>query len=133
LSLGCNANKLYRINRGASARPEGITVGVVNARYAKPIDTNLLISQANSSQLIVTIEDHVLTGGFGSGVLEILNESNCRTPVDRIGWPDRFIDHGSSVDDLRALNGLDFESIYNKILTRYNALETRTAKAALFR
>lgn len=112
---------------------EEISVGVVNARYAKPIDINLLISQANSSQLIVTIEDHVLTGGFGSGVLESFNESNCRTPVERIGWPDRFIDHGSSVDDLRTFNGLDFDSIYNQILTRYNVLETRTEKAALLR
>ena len=112
---------------------EGITTGVVNARYAKPIDTQLLISQGNSSQLIVTIEDHVLSGGFGSGILECFNESDCRTPVERIGWPDKFIDHGSSVDDLRTLNGLDFESIYNQILTRYNAMERNTTNAALFR
>ena len=112
---------------------EGISVGVVNARFAKPLDTSLLLEQALASQTIVTMEDHVLNGGFGSAVLETLNESNCRTPVDRIGWPDRFIDHGSSVDELRTLNELDFESIYNLVLTRYNALAASTAKAALFR
>ena len=75
----------------------GLSVGVVNARFAKPLDRTLLLSQAACMPLIVTMEDHVVTGGFGSAVLETLQEADCHTAVERIGWPDHFIEHGSSV------------------------------------
>ena len=113
------------------ALEEGLSVGVVNARFAKPIDVNLLTEQARSSQLIVTMEDHVLNGGFGSVVLETCNEVGIGTPVERIGWPDRFIDHGSGVDDLRVANGLGSKEIFNRILSRYNTLAVRTANAGV--
>jgi deoxyxylulose-5-phosphate synthase len=48
--------------------------------------------------LLVTMEDHVLAGGFGSAVLEALQEADCPTPVERIGWPDKFVEHGTNVD-----------------------------------
>jgi 1-deoxy-D-xylulose-5-phosphate synthase len=94
---------------------DGCDVGVVNARFAKPIDTELLTAQADKASLIVTFEDHVRTGGFGSAVLECLNEAGSKTPVLRIGYPDRFVDHGSSVAVLRSANDLDDGTILENI------------------
>jgi 1-deoxy-D-xylulose-5-phosphate synthase len=85
---------------------DGLSVGVVNARFIKPLDRELLFSQAKSAQLIVTLEDGVLSGGFGSAVLESLSEEGLSTPVHRIGWPDRFIEHGTDAAILRASVGL---------------------------
>lgn len=93
----------------------GLEVGVVNARFAKPLDTGLLKKQAEKARLIVTFEDNVLQGGFGTGVLEFISEYNLPTPVLRIGWPDQFVEHGSSVRQLRAENGLSDQDILNRI------------------
>ena len=84
----------------------GLSVGVVNARFAKPIDATLLVEQAKSAKLIVTLEDGAVTGGFGTGALETLAEHGVRTPIVRLGWPDRFVGHASDVKTLRAANGL---------------------------
>jgi len=100
----------------------GILVGIVNPRFIKPIDKALLLTQAASSALLVTMEDHVVTGGFGSSVLEILQDNNCSTPVERIGWPDQFVEHGSSVSILRKAHGLSSEAIVEKISKRFSAL-----------
>lgn len=98
---------------------EGIDAGVVNARFAKPLDRNLLFENAKNSRLLVTMEDHVISGGFGSAVLEALQEAGLSVPMERIGWPDRYIDHGSSVDDLRTANGLSNDALYRRILGRF--------------
>ncbi|HKB91595.1 MAG TPA: 1-deoxy-D-xylulose-5-phosphate synthase [Opitutaceae bacterium] len=103
------------------AHEEGLSVGVVNARFIKPLDRTLLLSQAACIPLIVTMEDHVVAGGFGSAVLEALQESDCQTPVERIGWPDKFVEHGSSVEILRAAYGLAPEDMYKRIRDRYRA------------
>ncbi|MGC1784822.1 MAG: 1-deoxy-D-xylulose-5-phosphate synthase [Acidobacteriaceae bacterium] len=84
---------------------EGYSASLVNARFAKPLDTELLEQHARRVGLIVTFEDHVLMGGFGSAVLEFLSAHNLKVPVVRIGWPDAFIEHGK-VDQLRAKYGL---------------------------
>ncbi len=99
---------------------EGIDAGVVNARFAKPLDRDLLFENARNSRLLVTMEDHVISGGFGSAVLEALQETGLSVPMERIGWPDRYIDHGSSVDDLRADNGLSNDALYRRILERFS-------------
>lgn len=104
-------------------REHGIQAGVVNARFVKPLDTALLLSAAKSSKLIVTMEDNIISGGFGTAVMEALQESNCLRPVTRIGWPDKFVEHGSSVAALRASVGIDPESILQKVLQRYKTLE----------
>ena len=97
------------------AQETGLSCGVVNARFAKPIDTELLSRQAASARLIVTLEDHAVEGGFGSAVLEAVNTDGQACRVLRIGYPDRFIDHGSSVADLRAAAGLDPASLLARI------------------
>ena len=88
------------------AAETGLAVGVVNARFAKPIDASLLVAQAKAAKLIVTLEDGAVTGGFGTGALEVLAEHGVRTPVVRLGWPDRFVGHATDVKTLRAAHGL---------------------------
>ena len=101
------------------ATEEKLSVGVVNARFVKPLDRSLLLSHAACIPLLVTMEDHAATGGFGSAVLEVLQEAGCPAAVERIGWPDRFIEHGSNVDDLRAAHGLGLNEIYRRVLDRW--------------
>ncbi|HTB61999.1 MAG TPA: transketolase C-terminal domain-containing protein, partial [Opitutales bacterium] len=108
----------------------GISVGIVNARFAKPLDTELLYQQARSAKMFVTMEDHVLMGGFGTAVLEALSEGGFAVPVERIGWPDNFVGHGSSVAELRAQNGISPADIENKVLKRWNAKAGAAALAA---
>jgi len=108
---------------------DGLSVGVVNARFIKPLDRHLLLSQAACVPLLVTIEDHVVTGGFGSAVLEALQEADCLTPVERIGWPDKFVEHGTSVEQLRAAYGLSTGDIVRRIRERARHLRTPTVEA----
>jgi len=98
---------------------ENISVGVVNARFAKPLDRTLLLSHAACIPLIVTMEDHVVSGGFGSAVIDALQEANCTTAVERIGWPDKFVEHGSSPEILRETYGLSADVMFQRILGRW--------------
>ena len=84
---------------------EGHSVAVINARFAKPVDAACIVSYARRCELLVSMEDHVLAGGFGSAVLEALNEAEIATPLVRIGWPDQFIEHGE-IEALRSKYGL---------------------------
>ncbi len=101
------------------AEEENVSVGVVNARFVKPLDRTLLLSQAACIPLLVTMEDHVVTGGFGSAVLEALQEADCPTAVERIGWPDSFVEHGSSPEILRAAYGLAPDDIFRRVRDRW--------------
>lgn len=107
-------------------RETGISAGVVNARFAKPLDSELLCKQARDAKLIVTLEDHVIEGGFGSAVLETLSENEISVPVTRIGWPDQFVAHGSSVAQLRSENGLSFEDMYAKVESAFEKAAEKT-------
>ena len=96
---------------------DGWSVGVVNARFAKPLDRRLILDACRGRRLVVTLEESVSTGGFGSGVLELLEEARLADPGYRevflriIGIPgDHFVEHGS-VADLRRLLRLDAAGI----------------------
>jgi 1-deoxy-D-xylulose-5-phosphate synthase len=100
---------------------EGWSVGLINARFAKPLDRQLILDQARGKKLVVTLEESVVTGGFGAGVLEMIEEARVADLVYRnvtvriVGIPaDRFVDHGS-VDDLRRLLRLDADGIAGQI------------------
>jgi 1-deoxy-D-xylulose-5-phosphate synthase len=110
---------------------ENLSVGVVNARFVKPLDRTLLLSHAACIPLIVTLEDHAVTGGFGSAVLEVLQEANCATAVERIGWPDKFIEHGSNAEILRAAHGLSPDDMYRRVLDRWRHLSPEHAAAGV--
>ena len=71
-----------------------IKTGVVNARFIRPLDENLLLAQADTAGVIVTIENGAVTGGFGTGIEELLCGAAFKGRILRYGWPDRFIPHG---------------------------------------
>jgi 1-deoxy-D-xylulose-5-phosphate synthase len=96
---------------------DGWSVGVINARFAKPLDRELILRQAAGKRLVVTFEESVASGGFGSAVLELLEEARLADPGLRevalkiVGLPaDRFVDHGS-VTDLRRVLRLDADGL----------------------
>ncbi len=94
---------------------EGFSAAVINPRFIKPIDREMLAEYAGRVAAFVTFEDHVKMGGFGSAVLEALQELGSLLPVVRIGWPDQFIEHGK-VDDLRAKYGLSVDAAFAQVL-----------------
>jgi 1-deoxy-D-xylulose-5-phosphate synthase len=100
---------------------DGWSVGVVNARFAKPLDRQLILDQARGKRLVVTFEESVVTGGFGSAVLEAIEEARLadaelrETSVRILGIPgDRFVDHGS-VSDLRRMLRLDAPGLEEQV------------------
>jgi 1-deoxy-D-xylulose-5-phosphate synthase len=109
---------------------EGYDNALINPRFIKPLDAGLTEYFARSADLIVTLEDHVLMGGYGSAVLELLSEKRITTPVVRIGWPDQFIEHASNTDDLRRKYGLTVENIVTQVKTQFsNPSKDRVAAA----
>jgi 1-deoxy-D-xylulose-5-phosphate synthase len=94
---------------------DGFSAAVINPRFVKPLDRAMLELYARRVAAFVTFEDHVKMGGFGSAVIEALEEMGCPVPVVRIGWPDQFIEHGK-VDDLRAKHGLSVEAAHAQVL-----------------
>jgi len=93
----------------------GYSAAVINPRFVKPLDREVLARYAQRAGAFVTFEDHVKMGGFGSAVVEALDEMGLAVPVVRIGWPDKFIEHGK-VDPLRAKYGLTAETALTQVL-----------------
>lgn len=91
----------------------GIRAGVVNARFISPVDSVTLEETDGRVKLIVTMEDNILKGGFGSQISALAK----KTQVLSFGWPDRFIEHGS-VDELKRKYGLDSESVAERIIDK---------------
>ncbi len=97
----------------------GISCGVVNPIFVKPLDVDLLLDSARNVGRVVTVEENVLAGGYGSAVLEALAEAGLEdAAVHRIGMPDSFIEHGTAVDQRRQLH-LDAEGIVREILDAF--------------
>jgi len=94
---------------GLRLERDGFSAAVINPRFIKPIDRAMLELYSRRVAAFVTFEDHVKMGGFGSAVVEALEEMGSLVPVVRIGWPDQFIEHGK-VDDLRAKYGLTVDA-----------------------
>lgn len=92
------------IDAADKLKTKGIKVSVINGRFIKPLDEKCIVDYAKSNKLIITIEEHSLNSGFGSGILELLEERNIATKVHRMGIPDEFIEHGNT----------------NKLLEKYN-------------
>src|SRR5258708_26523721 len=112
---------MMRLGREVTAQltAEGYDVAIVNPRFVKPIDAGVTEFFARAAEVLVTFEDHVITGGYGSAVLELLNEKRITIPVIQMGWPDQFIEHASSVDDLRNKYGLTVENTISKIRAEF--------------
>jgi 1-deoxy-D-xylulose-5-phosphate synthase len=95
---------------------QGIEATVVNARFAKPLDASLINDLAGRIKRIVTVEENVLIGGFGSSVIKLLQESGrCDVTVKSIGIPDEFVEHGTQAI-LRSKYGLDVKGIVRQVM-----------------
>jgi 1-deoxy-D-xylulose-5-phosphate synthase len=108
----------------AMLESEGFSAAVINPRFAKPVDQACVAEYARHCGLVVTLEDHVLAGGFGSAVLEALNTLELSVPVVRVGWPDEFIEHGK-VEALREKYGLTAEAALAKARPYLAAMDSR--------
>jgi 1-deoxy-D-xylulose-5-phosphate synthase len=114
---------------------EGWSVGVINARFAKPLDRQLILDAARGKKLVVTFEESVVTGGFGSGVLELFEEARLADPAYRdvpvriVGIPgDRFVDHGS-VSDLRRVLRLDAAGLTTQVRETLDTLRATPGRS----
>lgn len=108
---------------------QGIKAAVINPRWIKPLDEGTLEFFARSVKVLCTLEDHAVTGGFGSSVAEHLSEAGITTPLVRIGWPDQFIEHGS-VPILRKKYGMTAQAAAVRIMETLGSAET-ASKALL--
>ena len=95
----------------------GYSVAVVNARFVKPLDEDVIVRLGREVQLLVSLEENTIHGGFGSGVLETLSVSGICVPTLQLGVPDRFIAQGNPDEQLRSAE-LSMEQIYSRILER---------------
>lgn len=109
LAIGVTVN--MAVQAAKLLAESGISATVVNSRFVKPLDEELIVSRAQRSKAVLTVEEHVLDGGFGSAILELFERRNILDkPLKRIGVPDRFVEHGSQ-KKLRERYGLTAESI----------------------
>ncbi len=116
---------------------EGWSIGVINARFAKPLDRQLILDQARGKRLVATFEESAAAGGFGSAVLEAIEEARLADPALRdvavriLGIPaDRFVDHGS-VADLRRVLRLDADGLAEQVREALATLEAAPAHEAV--
>lgn len=119
ISVGHIGNYVIKISEKLEEK-ENISIAHYDARFIKPIDEELLHHVFQNFQNIITIEDGVLAGGFGSSILEFKSENNYTSNVIRLGIEDKFIEHGT-VNQLHKECGLDSESIYKKIVEITNS------------
>ncbi|MCF6266184.1 MAG: 1-deoxy-D-xylulose-5-phosphate synthase [Desulfuromusa sp.] len=92
----------------------GVDLTVIDARFIKPLDSDLIVSHVEKAPFVMTAEENSLQGGFGTAVLELLSDVGLLTPVIRIGIPDQFIGQGTQTE-LRAELGLDAAGIIKKV------------------
>ncbi len=104
----------------AALEEKGLSVALINPRFIKPLDAAVIVEYARKCRVLCTFEDHVLLHSFGAAVIELLHDAGIHTPVERIGWPDEFIEHGKP-DILRELHGLTPENAVRKILAHLSA------------
>jgi 1-deoxy-D-xylulose-5-phosphate synthase len=108
-------------------RAKGLSVGLVNARFAKPLDTDLIESVLRSGSVLVTVEEGTLEAGFGSAVLEAANSMVLPTQqIVRLGLPDRFVEHGERAELFESL-GLTARGIAQSALSRFELLRGENA------
>ncbi len=113
--LGIGSEVAYCVKAADRLASDGIKATVVNARFVKPLDEELILALARSHGLLVTAEDHYLMGGFGSAILELLEKHHLSdVRVLRLGFPDKLIEHGSQ-SLLLAKYGLDSDGIYSRV------------------
>ncbi len=115
LIIGIGSTVYPALEAAKRVEREDIEVAVVNARFIKPLDEELILSLADKIKKVITVEENVLDGGFGSAVLELMERNALRdVRVKRMGIPDKFVEHGPQ-QLLRARYGLDEENIVQAV------------------
>lgn len=104
----------------AKLKNEGYDVAIVNPRFVKPLDAAMTEFFGRAADVVVTFEDHVILGGYGSAVLELFNGKRITTPLITIGWPDQFIEHATTVEDLRNKYGLTSDAVLTKVRAEFS-------------
>lgn len=107
--LGVKAQKAVQ-----TLSQEGVSIAHYDMRFAKPLDTDILDKVLSSYKHIVTLEDGVIAGGFGSSIVEYANDKGYDCHVTTLGIPDRFVEHGT-VDELHAECGMDLQGIISTL------------------
>lgn len=104
-------NMVYQALKAAvDLEKEGISLAVINARFVKPLDKNLILDFATKTGKVITVEENTLEGGFGSAICELLADKNIWVKIKRIGLPDKFIEHGD-LKTLKKIYGITSEHI----------------------
>lgn len=104
----------HSLKAATKLKEQGITCEVVNMRFAKPLDTQMLDEIAGKFQKIITLEENTLIGGFGSAVAEYFISKNYKNDLELVGLPDKFIDHGTQ-EELHHLLGIDPDGIVERV------------------
>lgn len=126
--LGLGATVAPAIEAAHELALYGIDAAVVNCRFAKPLDSELIIKLAAKVKRIVTVEENTLSGGFGSSVAQLLQESDiCEIKVKSIGITDEFVEQGSQAI-LRSKYNLDAEGIARQVLTLFPGRESQSTR-----
>jgi 1-deoxy-D-xylulose-5-phosphate synthase len=135
LFVGFGPIVMRALEAATALEADGWSVGVINARFAKPLDTGLILDRARAARLVVTFEESVVTGGFGAGVLEAIEAARLgdpalrEVPVRIIGIPaESFVAHGS-VADLRRVLGLDAAGLADQVRAALTTIGLVPAKA----
>jgi 1-deoxy-D-xylulose-5-phosphate synthase len=111
LTIIAIGNLVYQALKAAEdLEKENISIAVINARFIKPLDEDLILDFAKKTGKIITVEENTLIGGFGSAVCELLADRNIPVKIKRIGLPDKFIEHGD-LKTLKRKYGLTSESL----------------------
>jgi len=108
------------LEAAADLAKEGLDLTVVNARFVKPLDAELLLQLAKRFGKLIALEENALQGGFGTAVLELLEEQGVQAQVLRIGYPDQYIEQGEQ-HELRAMHGLDKDGIAKTVRMLFKA------------
>ncbi len=126
--IGIGSTVLWATRAAEILSEQGIDAEVINARFVKPLDEELILQSIQKTGRVITVEDAVLAGGFGSAVLELLAREKVEVPVERLGLADRFYDHASQ-NSLRRQAGIDAESIAEKARVLVGTAAAATATA----
>jgi len=103
---------------------EGIDIAVIDGRFVKPLDSDLIITHAEKVPFVLTAEENSLQGGFGSSVLELLSDVGLTIPVVRLGIPDQFVGQGTQAE-LRSQLDLDVTGIHKRVKQAVNRFKLK--------
>ncbi len=119
----------FSIAAAEKLKVDGINTQVVNMRFIKPMDNELLDEVANKFNKIITVEENSIAGGFGSGVIEYFADKNYKSDIKRLGLPDKFVDHGTQAELYKIL-GIDADGIYKNVKTFYEESNSQSEVVA---